>query len=62
MPDQGCTHIGAIATIKQSQRYVLRQLPESPRNQARASDRASGHRLGGAGRALAVLLSGRSRR
>ena len=37
---------------------LLRQLPKSPRNQARGSDWASGYRVGGAGRALAVLLSG----
>jgi hypothetical protein len=38
---------------------LLRQLPESPREQARPGGRASRDRLGRARRALAVLLSGR---
>ena len=38
---------------------VLRQLPEPARDETRARERPSGHRIGGAGRAMAVLLPGR---
>ena len=38
---------------------LLRRLTEPPRHQARAGEQASRDRIGGAGGALVVLLSGR---
>src|SRR2546428_8796130 len=38
---------------------LLRRLAQPTCHETRARDRPSGHRVGGAGRALAVLLSGR---
>ena len=52
--------VGAPAHLPVVRRHtLLRFVAESPCVQARARQPASGGRLGGAGRALAVLLSGR---
>src|SRR5437879_11062011 len=53
--------VGASAHLPAVWRHlVLRQLAQPPRDEARARERASGGRLGGARGAVAVLLSRRS--
>ena len=54
-------HVGPSPNLPAMWRdVVLRQFAESPRQQARARDRPSRHRIGATGRALVVLLSRRS--
>src|SRR2546428_5097247 len=52
--------LGSSAHVPDVRRHaLLRLLAESPRVEAREGKQPSGHRVGGAGRALDVLLPGR---
>ena len=53
--------VGSPAHVPGVRRHpLLRRLAESTRHETRPRNRTSRHRLGRAGRAVAVLLSGRS--